>query len=558
MHVPMPDPTPPLSPRTTVIVSFRERWGLTQVVLERLLTHTPPEVPIWLLDTGMPPSLRQALQPLADAAPRLRILPLPAGLWPNQARGAIAARITTPYAVFIDNDVLVRAGWLEPLLDCADTTGAGIVGPLYLMGEDESSELVHMAGGQLDIQGEAPARVMGEAHRHIHRQLADIQPPPQRETCGFVEYHCMLMRREVFLDLEVFDPEIVCVHEHIHASLRAQELGYATWMEPATRVLYQSHHPWLIDDLPQMVQRWSAEAAERSLRRFSARWGVIDDARSFGGVRGFVGTHVGAVCPLRPTLQTPDNAPAVMQRADLEQTPAGLLHQARKRGYPAAELEQMAHALLLALRLFNGGYRPCGRPFINHAVGTASVLVHYGFEMRLVLAGLLHATYTHAAPVNTPEAAKERAVQHLTAALGGPRAAVERSVRAYTLRQQRYPALLAQAPDALLARDAELLLLDAANEVDMLLSFEVATSGRQDLLAEPLLARVLDACQRAGAPGLGQTLEHQRAALAATPASDRITLRLHPAPGSFRLEAQGTVAMAGSLDKTLAQQTALI
>lgn len=551
----MTSPAPLPAARTTVVVSFRERWGWTQAVVERLLAHTPPEVPVWVLDTGLPPALRQTLQVLADATPRLALLPLPSGLWPQQARGAIAAQIGTPYAVFIDNDVLVRPGWLEPLLDCAEATGAGIVGPLYLWGDDETSELVHMAGGQLEIQGEAPARVMGEWHRHINRQLADIQPPLQRSVCDFAEYHCLLMRREVFQDPEIFDPVILCVHEHIHASLRARELGYATWLEPATRVLYAARQPWLLDELPLLAQRWAPEAAEQSLQRFSQRWGVIDDARSFGGIREYVHQHVGRYCPLRPSLQTPGNAHQPMQRADLEQTPAGLLHQARQRGYLPAELQDLSNALLLATRLFNGGYRPCGRPFVNHAIGTTSVLVYYGAEMRLVLAGLLHAAYTHTIPVNTPNPAL--VAHQLMAALGGPQATLERQVRAYTLRQQRYPQLLAQPPEALLASDAELLLLDVANEVDMLLSLEVLASGRQDLMPAPVLALALDTCQRIGAPGLGQTLQAQRQNLADTPEADLMHLQFHPQPGSFRLLSQGTVAMAGPLVLPVLEPTTL-
>jgi len=87
----------------------------------------------------------------------------------------------------------------------------------------------------------------------------------------------------------------------------------------------------------------------------------------------------------------------------------------------------------------------------------------------------------------------------------------------------------------------------------MLLSLEVATSGRQDLMPEPLLALTLDTCQRSGIPGLGQTLQAQRAGLKNLNYADRPTLRFHPQPGSFRLQPQGTVPMAGALDQTLAQ-----
>ena len=148
---------------------------------------------------------------------------------------------------------------------------------------------------------------------------------------------------------------------------------------------------------------------------------------------------------------------------------------------------------------------------------------------------------------SVPGSAWEKLTEQIMAALGGPQAALERQVHAYTLRQQRYPLLLAQPPEALLASDAELLLLDVANEVDMLLSLEVATSGRQDLLPAPVLALALHTCERAGAPGLGQTLQAQRQSLADTPEADRMRLQIHPHPGSFRLQPQGTVAMAGPL-----------
>jgi GT2 family glycosyltransferase len=51
-------------------------------------------------------------------------------LWPSQARRRIAGLLDTKYAVFVDNDVAILPGWLERLVECAEQTGAGIVGPL--------------------------------------------------------------------------------------------------------------------------------------------------------------------------------------------------------------------------------------------------------------------------------------------------------------------------------------------------------------------------------------------------------------------------------------------
>ena len=70
-------------------------------------------------------------------------------------------------------------------------------------------------------------------------------------------------------------------------------------------------------------------------------------------------------------------------------------------------------------------------------------------------------------------------------------------------------------------------------------------------------ARALHTCERAGAPGLGQTLQAQRQSLADTPEADRMRLQIHPHPGSFRLQPQGTVAMAGPLVLPVLEPTPL-
>jgi len=47
----------------------------------------------------------------------------------------------------------------------------------------------------------------------------------------------------------------------------------------------------------------------------------------------------------------------------------------------------------LASRLFSAQFRPNGKPFIAHVVGTASILAGHGASLPLVLAGLFHAAY---------------------------------------------------------------------------------------------------------------------------------------------------------------------
>ena len=531
--------------RVTIVVSFRERWRLTLDTLEAIVRHTPRPYRLWVLDSGMPPALSKTLKE-RHAAQDMKLVTLEPDLWPNQSRARVAQQVETPYAVFIDNDVLVQPGWLEALLACAEETGAGIVGPLYLWGANTLSDRIHMAGGELTVSEESSRLVMSERHRHINARFGNVQAMLRREECGFAEFHCMLMRREVLQATDTFDPGIVCVHEHIHASLVAKRLGYSTWTEPTARVFYLAQAPWLLGELPNLRQRWASIATERSLRRFAERWNVIDDQRSFGGVRGFVQHHVGAVDPLRSGLQTSHSRQTNMSQSELAQTPAALIMQSQKRGYLPTDLQSIGKACQLAMRISDGGYRPCGRPFLNHLIGTASVLVHYGFALRLVLAALLHAAYSHSRPHN---AAKPHEIAaSLTKALGGPDAALQRSVRAYTLREQRYPSLLGTQATALelTTEDAELLWLEAANDIDMHLSLEVAATGRSDVANSALLNLMVQACHAVGVAGMGQTLLDAR-----QEADTGLTLTFHSQPGSFRLSADGTVPMARAMQTGL-------
>jgi hypothetical protein len=60
---------------------------------------------------------------------------------------------------------------------------------------------------------------------------------------------------------------------------------------------------------------------------------------------------------------------------------------------PEADRVAVRKAYDFAARIFAGRYRGCGKPFVSHLVGTASILERHGAPLPVVLAGLLHAAY---------------------------------------------------------------------------------------------------------------------------------------------------------------------
>jgi amino acid adenylation domain-containing protein len=77
------------------------------------------------------------------------------------------------------------------------------------------------------------------------------------------------------------------------------------------------------------------------------------------------------------------------------QTNVQLYEQLFGLGYTPAQINELAVAYDFALSLFSALLRPEGKPFVNHLVGTASILAQHAAPFPVVVAGLLHAAYAY-------------------------------------------------------------------------------------------------------------------------------------------------------------------
>jgi glycosyltransferase involved in cell wall biosynthesis len=492
----------------------RERQALAKSAIESIVAHTARPYRFIYVDVQSPDWLREWLALRADEL-GLEVVRIDEPLWPQEARRRVVGMIDTDYVVFIDNDVQVEDGWLDSLVACADETGAGIVGPLYLMAGGTLPTLIHMAGGKLTETQAESGRILEPTHLLDHADPAKVADKLFRQPCDFVEYHCMMIRSELLRDGEVLDPRMLSVHEHIDTALSIRQRGYPIFVEPSARVTYLAFAEYMLDDLPLFRERWSREAAESSIDAFCKKWGVVNDDRSFGILRTFVRGHAAQVDPIRASSVARPDRLRTMQREELRQTRSDLLDLATERGYEPKEVAWLASCYHVAQVLTDGGYRPCGRPFINHLAGTASVLIRYDFRIEIVGAGMLHAAYTHC----PPHQAGPRATADLVcAALGGKDSALEKRVRAYTKRESDRGALSSQRtmPWTISLADAEITAIAAANEVDMHLSGEFRYSGRTDEVLPHMTAQIVHVCRMLGVDGLAETLlqaEHQAVAV---------------------------------------------
>lgn len=167
--------------------------------------------------------------------------------------------------------------------------------------------------------------------------------------------------------------------------------------------------------------------------------------------------------------------------------------------------------------MLSGQYRPSGKPFIDHLVGTASILAEHRADFDVVLAGLLHAAYRHG-DFGTGRPGATKVKRRLVRSVVGPEA--ESWVHAYTMfpwSKEVMQRFLDFEPSA---EERTLILMRLANELDDQLDLGVlygADGARRQKFAAEYGERALRLAESIDQSGLASDL---RGAFAATVAAD--------------------------------------
>src|SRR6266571_835257 len=204
-------------PLVTIVVVPRERFSVTRRALEALYASTPRPFRLVYVDGGSPARIRRYLA--------------------AEARNIGLRRVRTRYVVFIDNDAIPAPGWLERMVECAEETGAWVVGPLYLVGEPDRQE-IHMAAGDAGIEERPEGRRFFERHRFTGKRLDEVREHLARTPCGQVEFHCMLVRATAFERLGPLDEAMMNMAERSDLCLLVWRAGGEVYFEPTATVTY--------------------------------------------------------------------------------------------------------------------------------------------------------------------------------------------------------------------------------------------------------------------------------------------------------------------------------
>jgi GT2 family glycosyltransferase len=221
-------------PQVTIIVAPRERFSYTRESLESIYQHTEYPFKLIYVDGNSPSHVRRYLEEQAREK-GFQLIRTDYYLSPNRARNLGLRQVNTKYVVFMDNDVAVTPGWLKALVNCAEETKATVVSPSNLS-EPATTFRSALCGGESGVKVETK----GDTTRHriiekIYKQgrmVEDILPQLQRQKTGLAEFHCMIVRTEIFEQIGLLDEGLMNTKEHVDLCMLVEKVGGSVYLEP--------------------------------------------------------------------------------------------------------------------------------------------------------------------------------------------------------------------------------------------------------------------------------------------------------------------------------------
>lgn len=290
-------------PKVALIVGPRERFSSTQASLESIYRDTDYPFDLVYVDVFSPEPIQRYLEQQSQQK-QFKLLRTNRYISPTQAKNVGLRYILSEsedkyeYIVFVENDVLVKAGWLTKLVQCAEETGAAVVGPLTCIG-NPLHQVIHNAGGKSYITTEVKD---GQTRRHIYQSaaltgkaVAEAADKLTRKKTDYVEFHCMLVRTEIFRKTALLDEGMLATREHIDFCFVVTQAGGSIYSEREAVVTtdtigIETNQQGLADwfgkaqlpefkwsDLYYFMLRWNDAWDLASLHHLRDKWNLTED-----------------------------------------------------------------------------------------------------------------------------------------------------------------------------------------------------------------------------------------------------------------------------------------
>lgn len=266
------------APKVSIIIPLYNQAQLTKACVEAVLATAgdPGRYEVILVDNGSRDWTREYVKSLGDTVTAITNSDN-VGFARACNQGAQTAR--GAYLLFLNNDTVPQAGWLDALLAGAGEDGADIVGGKLLYPNGR----VQHAGVAFNKNG---------IGYHIFKNFpADAPAVNKKRLMQCVTAACFLVSRQLFMELGGFDEHFRNGFEDVDFCLRAGQAG--------KRVLY-TPHAVVVHHEEQSEGRKQFDA--QNMQRYLARWqGKVrcDDEKLYSTEGFTVQWHADGSCTIR-------------------------------------------------------------------------------------------------------------------------------------------------------------------------------------------------------------------------------------------------------------------
>lgn len=264
-------------PQVTLIVVPNQCFNYTQRSLESIYKYTDIPFKLIYVDGYSPSKVKQYLE-VQSQQKGFRLIRTEKYVSPNQARNIALKHVDTEYVVFINNDVLVTADWLDNLMRCAQKTSASAVSPVCLQGTAESLA-IHSAGGCLEFQYKDGNLDLFEERSFVKNYFDKVQPLLICKPTQIISFNCVLLHSSILNKIGKLDENLISFGQEIDFSLSLFAVGGTIYLEPESIINYLPVRELKLSDMPYYLLIWNYVWKRRSINYFQEKWGLARDAK---------------------------------------------------------------------------------------------------------------------------------------------------------------------------------------------------------------------------------------------------------------------------------------
>nr|WP_231705193.1 glycosyltransferase [Arthrobacter gengyunqii] len=239
--------------RVTISIPVYQDWSMTARAVHSVLECSGDmDVEVVIVDNGSAYYYSAALGQLFHGNPRVQYVRLPRNLNFSIGSNYGAYLGTGEYTCFLNNDTVVREGWLQPLVDRLKDPAVLAVQPLLQYPDDS----IQTAGTIFMAENALPG------HFLANHPMEDAHAAGQ-EHFSAITGACMVWRTSDIARLQGFDPFFINGMEDIDLCLRGiRDLGGHFEVEPASKVThFESKTPGrgmnIAANRRSFMQRWN-------------------------------------------------------------------------------------------------------------------------------------------------------------------------------------------------------------------------------------------------------------------------------------------------------------